>query len=437
MPGDDPLPAVTVALQEKILSSFTPEARLFHKQEFNFFDSITNISGQLRDIVDKTQHNAFIKDRLTTNVPQDGLKEGLLYLPTSPYSQCVSVNVDSGTPMQSAAKCPFLLVFKVRPFGGPDEALRSASVRDEDDEGEEGEETEFESDDESESEEEDESTQVAGTQTSRAKAARQKLGQTAGKVKRHAGRVKSRVQTKMRKLKQRGKKNRFDKQMAKLPTPAASAVTQACIFKVYDDCRQDVLCIQIIQLFSDCFKSAGLPLYLKPYRVIANRTGDDMAVGGIIEVVPECRSRDQLGKSGSRDLFRYFQSQFGTPESENYRVAQYHFAVSMAAYAIVCYILWIKDRHNGNLLVDNYGHIIHIDFGFLLGISPGGNLGFETAAFKLTKEMVDILGGSTDSKPFKFFTELCVKVSYPRMLVGAMACQLTNQLSSVLLCARR
>ena len=59
---------------------------------------------------------------------------------------------------------------------------------------------------------------------------------------------------------------------------------------------------------------------------------------------------------------------------------------------MITYILQLKDRHNGNVLIDNQGHIIHIDFGFMLSNSPG-SVGFEAAPFKLTQEYVDVLGG--------------------------------------------
>lgn len=67
------------------------------------------------------------------------------------------------------------------------------------------------------------------------------------------------------------------------------------------------------------------------------------------------------------------------------------------------YLLQIKDRHNGNILVDRDGHLIHIDFGFMLSNSPGGNMGFEAAPFKFPLEYVEILGGLESSgwKEFK------------------------------------
>lgn len=178
----------------------------------------------------------------------------------------------------------------------------------------------------------------------------------------------------------------------------------SCIFKIHDDVRQDAMMIQFIETFRRIFIEAGIDCYLYPYRVFA--TGKDR---GVLEVIPSAKSRHDLGSATNEDLFQYFKSKYGQPGTPEFKRAQRNFIKSMAPNSLICYLFQVKDRHNANIMIDESGHIIHIDFGFIFEISPGGNFRFERAPFKLTKEMIDVMGGSVDAKPFLEFRNLLIK----------------------------
>lgn len=105
---------------------------------------------------------------------------------------------------------------------------------------------------------------------------------------------------------------------------------------------------------------------------------------GVIDVVPNATSRDEMGRAKVNDLLDFFVAKYGGQDSIAFQKARLNFIQSMAAYSVACYILQIKDRHNGNIMIDGEGHIIHIgqfarhyllyliylhsDFGFLFDI---------------------------------------------------------------------
>ena len=171
------------------------------------------------------------------------------------------------------------------------------------------------------------------------------------------------------------------------------------IVKSNDDLRQEVCALQIIAACNDAFEAAGLAgddggLWLRHYSIVP--TG---ASTGVIETMADAVSLDALKKNlGGASLASHFREAHGGEHSPNLAKARSAFISSMAAYSLVCHLLGLKDRHNGNILLDKHGHVIHIDFGFMLGQAPGGSFSLERVPFKLTTDHVEVMGGwSSDS----------------------------------------
>ncbi|KAI8916255.1 hypothetical protein EDD86DRAFT_186242 [Gorgonomyces haynaldii] len=298
----DALKPVLDRIINKIINSLTGSDKKFYEREFKFFEAVTGISGKLKPLVQANATKAEKKKKIDQEMRLIQVDPGV-YLPTNPDQYVVDIDYDSGRPLQSHAKAPFMATFEVK------------DIRSE---------------------------------------------------------------------------HPVTKRMASM-------------FKVGDDCRQDVLALQLISCFQNVFNSVGLDLYTFPYRVVATAPGC-----GVIEVIPNSISRDMMGREKVNSLYDWFIAQFGSPDSMEYHNARYEFVKSLAAYSVVLFLLQIKDRHNGNIMFDRDGHMIHIDFGFMLSIAPGGGI-LEVSPFKLTTEMVQVMGGDAGTHWYKLFSELLIK----------------------------
>lgn len=185
------------------------------------------------------------------------------------------------------------------------------------------------------------------------------------------------------------------------------------IVKTGADLRQEAFACQLIAICSKIWNEQKVDVWVKNMRMLV--TGES---SGLIETITNAVSLHSIKRSLTMaivptaanpkkrfaTLQDHFTKTFGAQDSPAYLRAIDCFTRSLAAYSIISYVLQLKDRHNGNILIDSEGHVIHIDFGFMLSNSPGG-VGFEAAPFKLTLEYVELLSG-TDSAAFSNFKDL-------------------------------
>jgi phosphatidylinositol 4-kinase len=245
-------------LIERIISKLSGPAKAFYEREFDFFNKVTAISGQIRPFPRGPERNKACLEALAKIELQKGV-----YLPSNPDAVVLDIDKTSGRPMQSAAKAPFLAKFRVRKCGVQELEQINTEVADETDD--------------------------------------HLLQQTNTKLD-------------------------------------DGSYTQACIFKVGDDVRQDMLALQVISLLKKMFDKVGLHLYMVPYRVVATSSGC-----GVIECVPNSTSRDELGQTTELNLHEYFVKTYGDKGTFEYQEVStvLSYAACLSVYDCVCVSVFV------------------------------------------------------------------------------------------------
>ncbi|CAD8153192.1 unnamed protein product [Paramecium octaurelia] len=173
------------------------------------------------------------------------------------------------------------------------------------------------------------------------------------------------------------------------------------IVKSGDNLKQEQFAMQLLSTIDQIFIAEDLPMRLSIYEVIS--LGPNY---GLIEMVKDAITIDSLKRqlwNRQQTLTQFFEQ---SVYLDRHRT---NFLHSLVGYSLACYILQLKDRHNGNILLKRDGHLVHIDFGFFLGNAPGKGIEIENKVpFKLLSEYIEILGG-VQSDFFKKFRELFYK----------------------------
>lgn len=82
------------------------------------------------------------------------------------------------------------------------------------------------------------------------------------------------------------------------------------------------------------------------------------------------------------------------------------FVESLAISSAISYIIGLGDRHLDNIMINDYGQIFHIDYGYIM---ENPTIIFNMPEIKLTDDIIDFLGG-TNSSYYKDFKTHIVQI---------------------------
>jgi len=109
-----------------------------------------------------------------------------------------------------------------------------------------------------------------------------------------------------------------------------------------------MLALQVISLFKNVIEHVGLDIYLVPYRVVATDPGVSQHLKiyyqsdtispfsitgtpsfpffqcGVIECVPDSKSRDQIGRQTDITMYQYFQAKYGDETTPAFQEVSQH-----------------------------------------------------------------------------------------------------------------
>jgi phosphatidylinositol kinase/protein kinase (PI-3 family) len=117
-------------------------------------------------------------------------------------------------------------------------------------------------------------------------------------------------------------------------------------------------------------------------------------------------NKDNVSDMKLNVLYNYFYNKY--PDPNQWYLAKKNYTISTALWSMTGYLIGLGDRHLNNILLNDKGEIIHIDFGMILNY--GSLLPYkEIVPFRFTKNIRKTIGVFEENGVFSYYCFQCLK----------------------------